>query len=113
MPTEVHQHFDAEDNEIGHTVITRESPWDDESRGRALRLAEYDAGICSCGSGLPIVECLKDQTFLVDHTVHYGKRALDKVIAAEDKAAEQQNRPAGWNDGWTWHVKVHKPDNAD
>ena len=75
-----------------------------------MRLAEYEAGICGCGSGLPIGECVKDQTFLVEHTVHFGKRALEKVMRSEEENAEKAQSPKGWNDGWMWHVKVHRTD---
>ena len=35
----MHEHFDADGNPAGTTVITREPEWDDDARGRALRLA--------------------------------------------------------------------------
>lgn len=111
MPTEVHQHFDANGEPTGHTVVTRESAWNDETRGRALRLAEWKAlSQCPCGSGLPAAECTKDQAFVVDKQNHFGLKALHKVINQEREQAKRENRPEGWDTGFRYYVKVHEID---
>lgn len=96
----MHEHFDADGNPTGTTVVTRESMWDDESRGRALRLHEYERSICGCGCGLPrrIAHDPK-QVFKVETTTCRASKARAQVERAEARAAEDQNRPEGWSDG--------------
>jgi hypothetical protein len=85
VASEVHEHFDADGNLTGTTVVTRESMWDDEARGRALRLAEYEASICpKCG--LPMAVCHDpDQAFAVHDSQCYGERAIERVEATHRK----------------------------
>lgn len=47
----MHEHYDAEDNLTGYTVVTREAEWSDVERGKMLDLAEYEAGIHVDGCG--------------------------------------------------------------
>lgn len=92
-------------------MITIESAWDDETRGRALRLAEWETTAhCPCGSGLPFAECTKNQAFFVDKQIHYGRRALENVVTKERENAERDKRPDGWDHGYRYYVKVHKDD---
>lgn len=106
----MHEHFDANDIRTGYTVVTRESAWDESSRGRALRLAEYDASFCSCGCGQPL-EIARDNTivFVVDEVKCHARRALDKVSRERRETAEKLHGP-GWDDGLHFTVRPHDPD---
>lgn len=100
---EVHEHYDADGVYTGHTVITRESMWDDESRGRALRLAEHRKTLCPCGCGYP-----RDVAHDPERVVGVGsyvcmiQRAVE-VAKRKDEAkhkGEEPNRDGSrWNDG--------------
>lgn len=107
MAEEVHEHFDAEGNLIGRTVVTRESLWDDASRARAMRLYEYDKSIDS-ETGLPIEDAFRDQPFIVHHKViNYAARALErqrKALIAEHEDV------AGWADGRRFIVQKPSPE---
>jgi hypothetical protein len=106
MPTEIHQHYDAEGNYTGHTVITRESPWDDETRDRALRLHQYESNLCGCGCGQPVVETYgKQQVYKVDKFTCLAGRALAMAKREDDKEAEREKRPEGWKDGLHYYVE--------
>lgn len=95
----MHEHFDADDNRTGYTVITRESVWDDESRGRALRLTEYEASICKCGCGLPMSVSHVDQAFKVEKFKCYAGRAIRMTSRRAAEDAKKAKRPEGWDDG--------------
>ena len=43
---ERHDHFDAEGNRTGHTIVTREAEWDDDSRQAAYADWQIDADRC-------------------------------------------------------------------
>ena len=50
---EVHEHFDADGNLTGRTVVTVESPWTPEARAWALGLALREHAECrKCGGSL-------------------------------------------------------------
>lgn len=44
-PTETHEHYDADGNLTGVTVVTREAEWDDFEQAKMLALVEYERGI--------------------------------------------------------------------
>lgn len=44
-PTERHEHFDADGNPTGVTIVTREPEWDDHQRRRMQALIAYQAGV--------------------------------------------------------------------
>lgn len=48
-PEERHEHYDAEGNLTGFTIVTREVEWDDRQRARMEALSIYERGVCSCG----------------------------------------------------------------
>lgn len=101
----MHEHFDADGNRTGHTVITRESAWDDESRGRAMRLDEYERGMCRCGCGLPRrVAHDPEQTFKVERVKCQASRALAQVRRQDLAAAQDQRRDEGWSDGLSYYA---------
>ena len=102
----MHEHFDVVDagttreREVltGRTVVTRESPWDDVSRERAHRLAEYRRSLCGCGCNQPVEQAWDpDQVWSVEHYICYADKARQQVQRAEEKRHE--NAPDGWDDG--------------
>jgi hypothetical protein len=109
VSSEVHEHYDANNNLVGTTVVTRESPWDDASRGRALRLDEYESSICGCGCNLP-VDVAHDPTrvFMVEDGVCYAGRALDQV-RDERAAARANTQGAAPGHGVFNYVRPHDP----
>lgn len=48
-PSERHEHYDAEGNLTGYTVVTRDAEWDSNERNRMLALEMYEAQVCDCG----------------------------------------------------------------
>ena len=105
MAEEVHEHYDADGNFTGRTVVTRGSLWDDNSRARAMRLYEHNNAICRCGCGLPYaVSHDPDQPFIVDSEVCYAGRQLAKV--REDETKKHENDPK-WSVGR--HHYVYAP----
>lgn len=86
-PSEVHEHFDADGNLTGTTVVTREPEWDDESRNLALDLLEHDRMIHrGCGNHMSL-SMDAGHARKVDHF-----RAVCEDCLAIDKAREQWHR---------------------
>lgn len=116
MPREVHEHFTVDpDNPdgpgipTGYTIVTRESPWDDDTRARAIALTEREDSICKCGCGRPIAETLqKDQAYRVHVVRCAAGRAIDQVRRLDrDK---HKNDPS-WDDGLHYRAEpVELPD---
>jgi hypothetical protein len=48
-PEERHEHYDADGNLTGYTVVTRDPEFDDGDLERLLALRAYEAGVCACG----------------------------------------------------------------
>lgn len=109
---EVHEHFDAAGKLTGTTVVTRESMWDDDARGRALRLAEYEADLCPCGCGLPRETAQSPAAMGVGKFTCYASRAIavQKRRDQHDHKAEKDPRDrdgkpaARWDDGLNYYV---------
>lgn len=100
----MHQHYDPDDNLTGYTIITRESPWDDESRRRALALAEYENSICQCGCGLPVDVAFDDaQAFKVDTIVCRAGKAKAQV-ERKTREAHEKDPNGAWSDGLYHYV---------
>lgn len=104
----MHEHFDADGNPCiaayaAYTVVTREPEWDEESRGRALRLAEWERSLCPCGCGHP-VDVVHDESTVVGVAsyVCMAQRAVE-VKRRKDEAEHKNDKPkadgARWNDG--------------
>lgn len=110
MPREVHEHFDSDGKRTGHTIVTRESEWDDETRARVLALAEHDAETCGCGCGLPISVAYKKQPFVVDTFTCFAGRALKQARRQADAKAKTEKRPDGWDDGLHYYVRPVEPE---
>lgn len=101
----MHEHYTAADELTGYTIITRESAWDADSRGRALRLQEHKDSICGCGCGQPIAVAYEERPFKVDKFTCYAGRAKAQV---ERKWREDnENSPDGYADGVHHYVIPH------
>lgn len=106
VPQEVHEHFDADGVLTGYTVVTRESLWDDDSRGRAMRLAEYEQDVCSCGQP---VEVCQDQNRVmgVGKRVCMSERAI-RIKRRNDEAEHKGDTPHPqrglWSDGLHYYA---------
>lgn len=105
MPREVHETWELDPNDpenrekhrlTGYVVITRESPWDDKSRARALKLTEYEESLCHCGCGLPREIGHKKQGFKVHEVVCYAGKAVETVKRLH---REQHKDDTAWFDG--------------
>lgn len=97
MPREVHETYECDPDDptnlekhrlVSFTVVTRESPWDDKSRARALALTEHEDSLCRCGCGLPADISHKKQDFLVHELVCYA----DKSIRALRRVHEKEHK---------------------
>lgn len=109
MPREVHETFtvdpedpDAEPVRTGFVVVTRESPWDDQTRRRALELAEHEESICGCGCGLPMTvahdpEQGKNLGFLVHEMTCYAGKSI--AMHRRKREQDHENSAQGWDDG--------------
>lgn len=86
------------------TVVQREPEWTDEDRTLAMRLAEYETGLCPCGCNQPIAEATDaNRAFRVQTFRCHARRALEvKKRADQDKAGE--NAPEGWDDGLSYYI---------
>lgn len=119
MPREVHEHYsvdpsnpDAEAVLTGYTVVTRESPWDDTSRERALKLTEYEEGLCTCGCGLPVkVAHDPEQAKKLGFIVHEYTCFAQKAIAQHRRKKDEKNEKSspGWDDGLHYFAVPAKP----
>lgn len=109
-PREVHQHYDAAGNLTGTTVITREAEWDEETRGRVLRLAEYERSLCLCGCGLPTAVAHDPKAVIgVGKYVCMAQRAVDvkkRKDQAEHQGKDDKVRRDGsrWDDGLNYYA---------
>lgn len=91
-------------------MVTRESVWDEDARGRALRLQEYEDSICGCGCGQPVAIAYdKTRAFKVDKATCYAGRA--KAQVERKWQDEHENSPEGWADGVYHYVTPHDNDN--
>lgn len=109
VPTEVHVHYDAAGVETGRTEVTRESEWDDTSRGRALRLTEYKGSLCKCGCGNPVESAYDPkQAFIVHPIVCQAGRAIEQVRRADTEKAKDAQKPEGWDDGRHYVAVPHE-----
>lgn len=109
MPQEVHEHYalpDGPDGKpvlTGYTVITRETEWDDETRQRALDLAEHENSLCSCGCGRPAAETFRpNQVYAVKTARCAAGRAID-LTRRQMSEANKEN--PGWDDGLHFYAE--------
>lgn len=97
MPREVHETYEVDPDDptnpekhrlVSYTVVTRESPWDDKSRTRALRLTEYEDSLCK-GCGLPRDESHKAKGFKVHELVCRSCKATEMLRRHHQKQHEK------------------------
>lgn len=104
-PREVHEHYDADGILTGTTVVTHEPLWDDEDRGRALALDEYEHSICPCGCQQTIADATDPtRAFVIEDYVCLARRALAKHERAVTDRAEKTKKPEGWADGLNHYI---------
>lgn len=93
----------------GTTVVTRESPWDETSRQRAMALHAYESGLCKCGCGRPAAESYDSkQVYRVDSFTCTAGRAIEIVRRQEAEQAKKENRPDDWNAGLHYYAEPVK-----
>lgn len=98
----------------GYTIITREAEWDDESRGRALRLGEHEAGMCPCGCGLQMAVAHSDAPIRVEKFVCRARRAM-AIVERNERNENKDAKPdrktgALWDDGLNYYAVPHDED---
>ena len=104
VPLEVHEHFDIDGVLTGTTVIHRQSEWDDETRARAVRLADYEAGLCFCGCGRSIAETSRpDQAYMVHKYICMADKAIQTVRRKERE--QHKDAPEGWDSGLHYYAE--------
>lgn len=124
VPQEHHEHYDADGNLTGYTVISRESEWDEDEVTKLIELRIYDAGVCSgCGYHKSLTGDL-DNLFAieVDHcNVCAALAKHGRIQGADDKKAVnamgKEPAPARKRPSDGRHVSVRyqgrKPADAD
>lgn len=99
MPTERHEHFDADGTYTGYTIVTRDPEWTDRDREHVEALQQVRASECpQCGGKL--AETMNpDVAWRVEHdacnrceTIAYHRARDD---GASDADARKQAAPAG------------------
>lgn len=96
VPEERHEHYDAEGNLTGYTVVTRESEWDDRQRDRMLALAYYRRGVCACGFHESLTSD-KGNHFTFETKVCPVCRGAAKMARIQDAADNESDRTLGEN----------------
>lgn len=91
VPAETHEHYDADGNYTGRTVVTREPRWTDHERHRLLAKLEHDTHICEgCGVHSDLIEA--DDLMLSPTTrvcpLCAAREQLKRVLAEADEKAE-------------------------
>ncbi len=112
-PAEVHTYFDKDGEECSmadawSTVVEREAEWDADTRGRVMRLAEWEDGMCKCGCGQPkdIAHDKEKATYMVDYFTCYAGRAKRQVERMHKVQAEKDGKADGWDDGRHYYVRT-------
>lgn len=119
VPAERHEHYDADDNLTGYTVVVRESRIDDADRAALLGLAMYEDQLSPCGFH-PSIASDEDNAFApetVDCPVCAAMAQWERVLRAEDEkfakdnpdAAPRTKRPS---DGRFPYMRFLSPDEA-
>lgn len=118
-PEERHEHYDAEGNLTGYTVVTRESEWGDDDRTRLLALAQYENGLHVCGFHWSLLE---DPTnvFMPEHRVCPVCRGSERYERIQGKADEAAMKHAEDNpgaprptDGRSLYMRILSPHEAE
>lgn len=114
MSEEVHIHYDVEGNEAGRTVVTRQSPWDDEQREIALDMQSYERQLCpSChGHMSKTMDASVARDVQHEHVECLDCKAIDQVRAAHHKNSGHTDDRCDCNRFMTWvdrYVPVPPP----
>lgn len=107
MPAEVHEHFNDVGNRTGHTVVYRESPWDDASRASATEFVRWEQSIDPT-TRLPAEVAFTPGRFVVEDHTNYAEVSLARRRRKDEADAKKLNGgalPEGWNDGVTYSVR--------
>jgi hypothetical protein len=118
VPAERHEHFDADDNLTGYTIVIRESRIDDADRAALLGLAQFEAELSPCGFH-PSVASDPDNAWafevdecLVCAALAQGDRDLQdkdrKWSEANPNAAPRAKRPSDGQHGYMRFLSPHE-----
>lgn len=119
VPTERHEHYDADDNLTGYTVVIRESRIDDSDRAALLGLAMFEAQVCRCGFH-PSLADDKENVFAAESRtcpVCAGYARQERELHERDQAAAKSapDAPASArrpSDGVHPYMRLLSPDEA-
>lgn len=90
--SERHDHYDAGGVFTGHTIVTRDPAWDEESRQAAWD--EWQMQMESCAQcGGPRSECESPDGDWYPHTQRCWKKAAAEVAERQWAAAHEQEKP--------------------
>lgn len=95
MPEERHEHYDADGNLTGFTVVTREPEWDDEQREafEDLRAYESEVHVNGCGLHDSIARENPDAKIAEDTCPKCAEvEVAMRVLGAQDAAEEAKFR---------------------
>ena len=121
-PSERHEHYDAEDNLTGYTVVIRESRIDDAGRSALLGLAHFEADVSAHRCGFHSSIALdKDNAFqpeTVDCPVCAGLEQWERLLHEQDEKAAKANpdapaRAPRPSDGRVPYMRFLSPDEAE
>lgn len=113
MPWERHDHFDADGNPTGYTIVSRESEWDDAQRERMQALVEYERGVhATCGLHDSIAKT--DPYIALEDDVCPLCRAIElelRVRANREHEADEKAGPTNphQGDGRSTYVRLVSP----
>jgi hypothetical protein len=95
-----------------YTVVTREPEWDEESRARALRLREYENGLCP-RHGVPRSVCRDPEVqWVVHEDVDYAERqekGFERLKAAPHENEKPDRAGRLWDDGRRFWARPYDP----
>lgn len=118
-PTERHDHYNADGEHTGYTVITREPEWDDHSRDELLALGRYELGVHSCGYHESLTRNPTNVFMPTEETcpVCKGRDAFSRIQHDRDQKAEKalgdDPRKSRASDGRTTYMRLLPPDEAE
>lgn len=96
-PAERHEHYDAEDNLTGYTVVIRESRIDDADRRDLLALLRFRGEVCRCGFHPSLTDPESGNTFQPETKkcpVCAGEAQWSRHLHAADEKHAKANEDA-------------------
>jgi hypothetical protein len=119
VPAERHEHYDADDNLTGYTVVIRESRINDDDRTSLLGLAMFEDQLCRCGFHPSLTD---DDDNMWEPGVRKcpvcaGEAQWDRMLHDEDEAAakaapDASGRAPRPSDGRHPYMRLLSPDEA-